>query len=93
MSYKSNFDLLHPRVTTLIYIFEAVGVTITSAYRTLEDNSRVGGHPRSWHLSGRALDVVSDNKRLVNLLGTFFGFQVIDEGDHIHLEYETPGVY
>ncbi len=31
---------------------------ITSAYRTPEHNSEVGGHKKSWHLSGMAVDIV-----------------------------------
>lgn len=33
---------------------------ITSGYRTVEHNARIGGHPHSYHLKGMAADVVVD---------------------------------
>jgi hypothetical protein len=34
-------------------------IIVTSGHRTVEENKRVGGAPYSYHLSGRAFDIVS----------------------------------
>jgi len=69
----------------------------TSGRRTVAENRRAGGVPNSWHLVGRAVDVVvpGDQKRAFirwvwahraspNCTGPE---EVIDEGDHIHVAW------
>ena len=51
---------LDPRLVTLNQAFrDRVGIPYTpnSAYRTPERNKRVGGSPKSQHLTGKAIDI------------------------------------
>ena len=50
---------LKPLCMALEMIREAVGVplTITSGYRTVAHNRKVGGSPKSQHVEGRAVDI------------------------------------
>lgn len=68
-----------------------------SVRRTPENNKKVGGKDNSFHLIGAGLDIkpsdwkkVSDTikKKLVTELGA----QIIDEGDHIHIEPKSKDV-
>lgn len=64
---------------------------MTSTYRSPERNRAVGGVPNSYHLSGRARDSVpppgmsmaayADALRRQNP-----HLEVINEGDHVHIE-------
>lgn len=45
---------------TLLKLAKRFGATVTSAYRTKEQNKKVGGSPTSFHMRGRAIDVVPD---------------------------------
>ena len=51
------------RVIELVVMFERIRalikepLIINSAYRTIEYNKKIGGSPKSQHLSGRALDI------------------------------------
>ena len=74
------------RVNALLMAYPS---TVTSWWRSAATNARVGGHPRSWHLYGLAVDLVpgpgvrsSDLSRVAS----GYGLQVVDEGDHLHLE-------
>jgi len=58
---------------------------VTSWYRTPSENQRVGGAPRSQHLVGVAFDVVPVVARNAEALRAA-GFQVINEGDHLHAQ-------
>ena len=64
---------------------------ITSGSRCKNYNSRVGGHSKSKHLTGMAIDIRYRNKRQLNKIkkyakkSDYFTF-VYDEGDHIHIE-------
>jgi hypothetical protein len=67
------------------------GERVTSTRRSQEHNRRVDGKPNSYHLSGRARDSVpppgmsmgayyAELRRLNPML------DVINEGDHVHME-------
>lgn len=70
-------------------------ILITSAVRDEETNTKVGGHPLSKHLTGHAIDV---SKKMLAGAHTVaadiranlkqHGFDVINEEDHIHIEYD-----
>lgn len=67
------------------------GETITSTKRSAARNRAVGGKPNSFHLSGRARDSIpprgmsmaSYHARLQALNPDM---DVINEGDHVHIE-------
>lgn len=71
-------------------------IFVTSAYRDPEHNSKVGGAPRSYHLSGEAVDVrmpVNSGQlaRLVWAMSQvgFKGFGLYK--DHVHFDFrEKP---
>lgn len=73
----------------------AVAGSVTSWVRTPERNARVGGHPRSLHLVGLAMDVVPNGNSALRPLepheraafASGFGLRLIVEGDHDHLEW------
>lgn len=67
------------------------GATITSLTRTPERNRKVGGVATSQHLRGTAGDFVvpAAQKDAFKADARKRGYEVIDEGDHIHLE--LPG--
>jgi uncharacterized protein YcbK (DUF882 family) len=71
-------------------------MVITSATRNPTDNKAVNGIPNSRHLYGLAIDVriwELPNKHVFRdeLAQTLkpFGYDVILEDDHIHIEYEA----
>lgn len=66
------------------------GVRITSGYRSPETNRRVGGSPNSYHLRGRAVDVVAGPELLKHLRQTakkYGAVEVILESDHLHVAF------
>ena len=68
------------------------GIRVTSRKRTPEENARVGGVPNSFHQTDDARDFVPPEgmtmKQLAAALRGKFGsnFDVLDEGDHVHVE-------
>lgn len=68
------------------------GIGITSRQRSAAHNAQVGGVPHSYHLTNDARDFVPPkgmgmgalHKQLASLYGS--GYDVINEGDHIHVE-------
>ena len=62
--------------------------SVTSWYRTVDHNAEVGGHPRSAHLVGLAVDVVYDGSRpgpQADAWLALHGLKRLVEGDHDHL--------
>lgn len=70
------------------------GATVTSGLRTPERNAKVGGVPNSYHLSGQARDILPprdpQQAAFIRQQAAANGLEVIDEGDHWHLE-PRPG--
>lgn len=66
------------------------GIQVTSGLRTPERNAQVGGVPNSYHLTGQARDIVpprsQEQAQQVRQYATQNGLEIIDEGDHWHLE-------
>ncbi len=73
------------------------GARVTSGRRSVDTNRRIGGSPTSFHLDGRALDVVVPRSQRIAFLRDARAQrvtprctgpeEVIDEGDHIHLAW------
>lgn len=64
----------------------------TSLFRDPIENSRVGGHPRSQHLLGFALDVAGmANLEDIAARGRFVGLVTIRESDHVHFQLFPAG--
>jgi uncharacterized protein YcbK (DUF882 family) len=74
---------------------------ITSAIRTEEYNKLIGGHPKSKHLYGEAIDisvkllqrgtrlfVVQELRKQLEPIG----FDIVNEGNHIHIEYDPKTI-
>ncbi len=67
--------------------------TITSMYRTVAHNRAVGGVPNSYHLLGRAIDVVRrpgiTHRQIDAALRAagFFLIESLDEHDHSHFAF------
>lgn len=70
---------------------------VTSTFRSLEHNRAVGGVPNSYHLRGRAIDLVrAAGVRHAELDAMFraAGFHLVeslDEGDHSHFAFAWQG--
>lgn len=69
------------------------GVRVTSGRRSPERNRAVGGADRSYHLSGRALDLVPPQgmsmaalERQLRASGMQFR-ELLNEGDHVHIAW------
>lgn len=76
-------------------IAEAHSGSVTSGLRSTKRNTAVGGHPRSRHLTGFALDVVLDEMTAEAKLALIedlrrSGFLGIDELDHVHVQPIGP---
>lgn len=94
VSGKSGNSNIHPwTISVGNYLKGMLGsdLIVNSVYRSREHNKLVGGVTNSFHLDGAALDIKPDDwhkltakekKQLIEK----FGLQVVDEGDHIHLE-------
>lgn len=72
------------------------GATVTSRARTPEHNRAVGGVPNSYHVTDQARDLVPPRGMTMSqfyqtLKGSMPGFEVINEGDHIHIEPQRRG--
>ena len=52
---------------------------VTSAYRCKEHNKDVGGHPKSAHMKGRAIDILCDHEKAQKIiaLARKYGFNGI----------------
>lgn len=72
------------------------GVTVTSRKRSPAKNAAVGGQPNSFHLTDQARDFVppkgmSMAALAAKLKNTMPGYDVINEGDHVHVEPSSRG--
>ena len=71
----------------------AIFGTITSTFRSVAHNREVGGVPNSYHLLGRAIDVVRRRgvtHRQIDAALRSAGYSLIeslDEGDHSHFAF------
>jgi hypothetical protein len=82
-----RFDL-----ATAVAVASRLG-RVTSSYRSPQRNRAVGGVPNSYHLRGRAIDVVrrpgvrhSDLEGILRGAG-FHLLESLDEGDHSHFAF------
>ena len=72
--------------------------SITSTFRTVEHNRAVGGVANSYHLQGRAIDVVrrpgvSHHQLEAALRAAGYNLiESLDEGDHSHFAFGTVSV-
>ncbi|MEW9855930.1 D-Ala-D-Ala carboxypeptidase family metallohydrolase [Novosphingobium sp. M1R2S20] len=67
------------------------GLTVTSRQRSAGKNASVGGVKNSYHLTDQARDFVPPKGMSMGMLAkrlkdTMPGFDVINEGDHVHVE-------
>lgn len=63
----------------------------TSGYRTVHRNTKVKGHPQSYHMLWLARDVIFDVPDEENVKGFIhdaarLGIKALDERDHIHCQ-------
>ena len=88
------------RVTKVHTVLDAARIaaaygSVTSMYRTVEHNRAVGGVPNSYHLHGRAIDVVRRPgvpHRQIDAALRSAGYvllESLDEGDHSHFAFGT----
>jgi hypothetical protein len=80
------------RVDTLCVMHDC---SVTSWWRTKTRNERVGGHPKSKHLTGWGVDLVPDDHRwekkhdIVKDAHTL-GLWAVAEEDHVHVQGRRP---
>lgn len=75
--------------------FAGLGIPISSTRRTPRRNADVGGVGNSYHLTGEAADIVPrtpQEKQQTRQYWEGRGYQVIDEGDHLHVEPPRRGM-
>lgn len=63
--------------------------SVTSWVRSNRHNNRVGGHPKSWHLDGLAVDVLLDDMSLADQFEEKverLGYKALVESTHIHCQ-------
>lgn len=75
--------------------FAALGIPVTSTRRSQAKNDSVGGVANSFHLSGEAVDMAPQTPQQKQRARQFWegkGYQVIDEGDHLHAEPPKRGM-
>ena len=71
------------------------GGSVTSWIRSPFHNKKVGGHPKSRHLYGEAVDLVFDTiEGKKNAIEQFQrkGYHVLDEKDHVHVQIKRPEI-
>lgn len=80
-----------PDLSMVDGLLEQTGGQVTSRTRTAERNAEVGGVGDSYHLTGQARDAIpprgmSTAQYAATLKQNLPGWDVIDEGDHVHIE-------
>lgn len=71
---------------------------VTSTWRSLDHNRRVGGVRNSYHLTGRAIDIArAPNVRHATIEAALLrqGYRLmesLDEGDHSHFAFDFGGI-
>lgn len=81
---ETRFAKVDPTLRTLA---ETIPATVTSSFRSPEENAAVGGVSNSFHTQGKALDyrkgelAETDRQRLASA-----GFDIIPESDHDHIQ-------
>lgn len=84
--YFSQYVGMIERLLTLEQLFP--GVVLTSWYRSIADNERVGGAPLSQHRLGFAFDVAvppHDIDRFA-AIASGLGFVAVPYAEHVHLQ-------
>lgn len=74
--------------------FSSLGIPVSSTLRSGDKNREVGGVANSYHLTGEAIDVApqsAEQKQQAQQYWRSRGYQVIDEGDHLHIEPPQRG--
>ena len=87
-SFLLNFTKISSLITKVLILRKSHEFSVTSWLRTIDRNAKVGGLPKSLHLSGLAVDVVLDNKEETDVFKeacNSIGVYCYDEGDHLHL--------
>jgi len=84
-----------PQIESTVSSF-VPGVTVTSRQRSAAHNAEVGGVSDSYHISDNARDFVPPKGMSMSALASavrakMLGFDVINEGDHVHVE-PSPGM-
>jgi hypothetical protein len=64
---------------------------LTSYWRSVESNRRVGGHPFSQHLVGLALDAVSENLVKLEAELSAQGLRTVRYPTHVHAQLWEAG--
>ncbi|SDQ41974.1 D-Ala-D-Ala carboxypeptidase family metallohydrolase [Pseudoxanthomonas sp. CF125] len=75
--------------------FASLGIPVTSTRRSQAKNDSVDGVRNSFHLTGEAVDMAPQNPQQKQQARQFWegkGYQVIDEGDHLHAEPPARGM-
>lgn len=75
--------------------FASLGIPVSSTRRSADKNRSVGGVENSFHLTGEAVDMVPQTPQQRQQARQFWeskGYQVIDEGDHLHAEPPARGM-
>lgn len=86
-------DLSHLPIRLMLEVLRAISrsgsspVQVTSWYRTVDHNTKVGGHPDSQHLIGLAVDVAP-----AMWLPLHPSLTQLNEGDHTHVQLFPHGV-
>lgn len=69
------------------------GTSVSSWWRSVERNRRVGGHPNSQHLVALAVDLVVPEGQLSLFQNQLrqLGLHFLIEADHVHVQYGSAG--
>jgi len=70
----------------LVGVTYPTGTVITSWWRSIAENARVGGNPRSQHLAGLAWDLAAPQPDVLAAQLRHAGLVVVVERDHVHVQ-------